>query len=56
MIAKICDKGKGFEYKKMNFIRISNGELTINYRDENDEICEEFGPVPEYLYFGDEVK
>lgn len=54
MIGKICDKGKGYEYKKLNWIRISNDELVINYQDKNDEECEEIGDIPEYLFVGEE--
>lgn len=53
MIGKICNEGKGYEYKKLNWIRISNGELVINYQDKNDEECEEFGDIPEYLFVGE---
>jgi hypothetical protein len=56
MVVKICDKGKGYEYKKMNWIRIENGELIINYQDKNNETCEEFGDIPEYLFVGEKEK
>ena len=52
MIVKICDKMKGYEYKHVNFIRMERGKLIINYIDENGEIAEELGDVPEYIFCG----
>ena len=35
-----------FDYKKVNFIKISGEDFIINYQDDNDEECEEIGPIP----------
>ena len=49
MKATIRDNESVYEYERMNWISFNNGVLTINYQDENDEECEEFGDIPEYL-------
>lgn len=53
MKVKIRDNGHSYTYENMNWIKAENGVLTINYQDENDEECEEFGDVPDYISFGD---
>ena len=53
MKVTIRDKGRSFIYKNMNWLKAENGILTINYQDENNEECEEFGDVPDYILFGD---
>lgn len=45
----IRDNGREFKYEKLNSITIKNGELIVNYQDENDEECEEIGDIPEFL-------
>lgn len=35
-----------FDYKKVNFIKISGEDFIINYQDDNNEECEEIGPIP----------
>lgn len=49
MTLEIQEGNKYYKYKNINWTRIHNGELTINYIDENGEQAEEFGPVPEYM-------
>lgn len=45
----IKENGREFKYENLNSIVIRNGELIINYQDENDEECEEIGDIPEFL-------
>ena len=43
---RISSNDGEFDYKKVNFIKISGEDFIINYQDENDEECEEIGPIP----------
>lgn len=42
----ISDNDGEFDYKKVNFIKIDGEDFIINYQNENDEECEEIGPIP----------
>lgn len=51
MKVTIKDNGREFTYDHMNWLRAIGDELIINYQDENDEECEEFGDVPDAIVF-----
>lgn len=44
-----------FYYKNVNFIKIDGEDFIINYQDENDEECEEIGPIPSYIMAKEEL-
>lgn len=44
-----------FDYKKVNFVKIDGEDFIINYQDENDEECEEIGPIPNYFMAEEEL-
>lgn len=44
-----------FNYKKVNFVKIDGEDFIINYQDENDEECEEIGPIPGDLIVKEEL-
>lgn len=43
---RISSNDGEFDYKRVNFIKIDGEDFIINYQDENDEECEEIGPIP----------
>lgn len=51
MKVTIKDNGHEYTYDNMNWLRARGDELIINYTDENDEECEEFGDVPDAIIF-----
>ncbi len=51
MIVEIRDGEHSFEYSRMNWMKYKNGELIINYQDENEEECEEIGDAPDSIIF-----
>ena len=53
--AHISDNDDEFDYKNVNFIKINGEDFIINYQDENDEECEEIGPIPGDLIVEGEV-
>lgn len=46
MQVRLSDNDQEYIYKKVNFIKIDGQDFIINYQDENDEECEEIGPIP----------
>ena len=46
MKVHISNNNGEFDYNNVNFIKIDGEDFIINYQDENDEECEEIGPIP----------
>lgn len=49
MRMEIKENGKDFNYKKVNWVQIQGGTLTMSYIDEAGEEHKEYGPIPEFI-------
>ncbi len=49
MTIEIKDEGKFYQIKNVNWATVKDAQLVINYVDDNNEMHEEFGHVPEYF-------
>ena len=49
MRMKIKENGKDYNYKKVNWVLIKGGTLTMSYIDEAGGEHKEYGPIPEFI-------
>ena len=49
MTIEIQDEGKYYMIKNVNWIRVRDDQLLVHYVDENGEVHEETGKIPEYF-------
>lgn len=49
MRMEIKENGKDYNYKKVNWVQIQGGTLTMSYIDEAGEEHKEYGPIPEFI-------
>ena len=53
MKAIIKDDGYEYKFDRMQFVRIDNGTMTIDYYDEEGNEHQEAGEVPDYIWIED---
>ena len=49
MTIEIQSDGKYYMIKNVNWVKQHDGELIVNYKDDNNEPHEESGAIPEYF-------